>query len=107
MKMYGNTPIKLLNRINENIEISITSDPFGKPWPKIILNSLNSETFIVLRKTIVFEETAHTDEDTTSSAIANDIQLSDTLEEVEGSKIENRLVIIFIFFHMSVYMHFL
>lgn len=40
VKMYGNNPIKLLNKINENKEIKIKVDPLCPNGPKRVLNSL-------------------------------------------------------------------
>jgi len=90
--------MKLLNKINENNEIKIMRLPFGDACPRITLNSLNNEIFTVFKKIIILLETAHIDEEMIKTNIIEDTQLNDVLDEVEGSKIENRFVIIFMFF---------
>lgn len=40
VKIYGNNPIKLLNKINENNETKINVEPLWPEGPKRVLNSL-------------------------------------------------------------------
>jgi hypothetical protein len=81
-----------------NKEIRITSEPLGDEGPIITLNSLNNVVFIVLKNKEVLVGTIQIEEVITKTNSAIDTQFNEKAELVEGSKIENRFVIIFIYF---------
>jgi len=95
----------LLNKININSEINKISDPFGDLLPIITLNSLNKVNLIKLSITITLEDTTHKDEDITIAKIDIEIQFREINEFVDGSKIEKRLLIMFIFYFFLCIFH--
>lgn len=90
--------MKLLNKINENSEIIRIKLPLGELCPKITLNSLNKEILIVFISTIVLLDTTHRDDVIINKNKTLDTQLIDVFIDVEGSKIENRFLIMLIYF---------
>jgi hypothetical protein len=81
-----------------NKEIRITSEPLGDEGPIITLNSLNNVVFIALKNKEVLVGTIQIEEVITKTNSTIDTQFNEKVELVEGSKIENRFVIIFIYF---------
>jgi hypothetical protein len=64
----------------------------------MVLNSLNKIILIFLRMILILLEIIQIDGVIIIKNVSADIQFNDTLDEVDGSKIENRLVIIFSLF---------
>jgi len=95
----------LLNKINVNSEINKISDPFGDLLPIITLNSSNKVNLIKLSITITLEDTTHKDEGITIAKIDIEIQFREINEFVDGSKIEKRLLIMFIFYFFLCIFH--
>lgn len=96
VKIYGNNPIKLLNKIIENKETKIKVDPFGLIGPSKVLNSLCKEIRIIFQ-IILYREGINQYKDgiiKIPKKVLN--QLRDKLKILEeGSKTENKLLIIF------------
>jgi len=93
---YGNRPIKLLIIININKVSVIIVDPLEEDGPNKVLNSRCN--FSVTKFIVVFNLFLKTQYEgliinKNSTAL---IQFKGILNDVEGSKIENKLVIIFI-----------
>ena len=94
--MYGNNPIKLLNKINENNEIKIKVDPLWPEGPNNVLNSLCKVKIILFHKIWCREGINQYVVGINNSPINTLIQLILKLKILdEGSNTENKLVIIF------------
>lgn len=97
-KIYGNSLRKLLNRIKENNEIKINVVPFILLILSKILNSLWRVEVILIHIKLIREGT---NQNIVGRNIRPSIDLNqfkDKLVLVEGSKVENRFVIIFSLF---------
>jgi len=93
---YGNRPIKLLNKINEKSEIKRNVVPGCLLGPRIVLNSLCKVIMIVFHINKIREGIIQNGIGIISNPRIVLVQLNDKLKmDVEGSKVENRLVIIF------------
>lgn len=92
---YGASPKKLLNRINKNREIKISVCPWAPPVPTRVLNSMWS--WLKIRSKNLVERLLPTQKlhgrANNPTKIAN--QFSGRVSIEEGSKIENKLAIIF------------
>lgn len=96
VKIYGNNPKKLLNKINENNEIKINEHPFNLLVPKRVLNSLNKVKIILFHKKLIREGRNQKEMGIIIKPINVLNQFKEKLKiEAEGSKTENKLVIIF------------
>lgn len=96
VKIYGNNPIKLLNRIIENKEINIKVDPFDPIGPNRVLNSLWRVNKILFQKIWYREGINQYIDGIIKIPIKVLNQLSERLKILDdGSNTENKLVIIF------------
>lgn len=98
VKIYGNKPKKLLNKINKNKAINMKDLPWNADGPN---SSLNSEcNFEVIELNNVIYLLLINQYDGIKNIIINDIliQLKGSNNLVAGSKTENKLVIIFSLF---------
>lgn len=96
VKIYGKSPRKLLNKINENIEIKIKVDPFEFIFPNNILNSLwsfNKIKFHIIKWRLGINQNENGININPKKVLIQLIGMFNKL--VDGSKIENKLVIIF------------
>jgi len=95
VKTYGNRPMKLLNKINENSEIRIKV----LPWDFLLLiktlNSLCSVNKILFHSKLSRDGINQKVTGIIKIPKMVLIQLKDELKLVDGSKDENKLVIIF------------
>lgn len=96
VKIYGNNPKKLLYRIRLNKEIKINELPLWPVGPKRVLNSL-WRVSIILFQIMWYREGINQKEHGINNKPKNVLsQFNDNLKiVVEGSKTENKLVIIF------------
>lgn len=96
VKIYGNSPKKLLNKINENKEIKIKALPGFLFGPKRVLNSLNNKNRLLFHKKLLREGINQKEQGIRFKPINVLSQFKERLKiEVEGSNTENRFVIIF------------
>lgn len=96
VKIYGNNPIKLLNKIIENKETKIKVLPLWPDGPNKVLNSLWRVNKIVFQKIVYREGINQYTEGINKIPKKVLIQFKDKLKILdEGSKTENKLVIIF------------
>lgn len=94
-KMYGNRLKKLLNRIIENKEMKIKVLPFILLIFKRILNSLCSVVVILIHIKLIRDGINQNILGRNIRPNKTLIQFKERLVLVEGSKVENRFVIIF------------
>lgn len=94
VKIYGNSPKKLLNKINLNKEINIRVDPLIE-GPIKVLNSLWRALIILIHRILIREGINQNDDGMTSIPIMVLSQFKDIFQLVEGSKEENKFAIIF------------
>ena len=96
VKIYGNNPKKLLNKINENREINIKVVPLNLLIPINILNSLWRVKKILFQKRFKREGRNQKIMGKNKIPKIELNQLRDKLKMlVDGSKIENKFIIIF------------
>lgn len=96
VKIYGNSPKKLLNNTNEKIEIKINVDPFNLFGPNKFLNSIWSLEIIKFHKIKCRFGINQKENGKNNNPNIVLIQFNGILNKlVEGSKIENKLLIIF------------
>lgn len=99
VKMYGNNPRKLLNKIKEKREINIKVVPLNLEIPNKVLNS-KCNVKKILFQNIKFRDGRN--QNNIGKNIIPNIVLSQFKEKlkmfVEGSKIENKFIIIFSLF---------
>lgn len=96
VKIYGKSPIRLLIAKNQKVEIIINVMPWVKVQFNKFLNSLfrvSIKILIILELRFFFTQKVF---GIRTRGISKLTQLSAQNEEVEGSKVENRLVIIII-----------
>lgn len=96
VKIYGNNPKKLLNKIKVNKEINIKVVPLKLKGPINVLNSLCKVIKIVFQKMFNREGNIQKIIGKNNNPNMELIQLKEKLKIlVEGSKIENKFVIMF------------
>jgi hypothetical protein len=95
---YGYSPIKLLNKTKVNKDIITINEPLGEEGPIITFSSLYNKAFTLLKNREVLEGITQTEGATIKINSVIDTQFNDKIELVDGSKIENKFVIIFIGF---------
>lgn len=95
VKTYGKSPIKLLIKMKVNRAISIIVSPLEDGWPSRVLNSLCRVFFRPTIVVLIFEGTTQYSGAIKKKMIRELSQLNEIFMMVEGSKLENRLVIIF------------
>lgn len=96
VKIYGNKPIKLLNKIIENKETKINVDPLAPIGPNNVLNSLCSVIKILFQKIWYREGINQNIEGIIKIPKKVLNQFKERLKMLdEGSKTENKFVIIF------------
>lgn len=96
VKIYGNKPIKLLNKINEKREIKMKVIPFILDGPSNVLNSLWRLMIKEFHKILIREGSIQKEYGIIKIPINVLSQFKDKFNRVvEGSNIENKLVIIF------------
>lgn len=110
VKMYGNRPIKLLNNIIIKIEIKINVVPLNDLGPNNVLNSLWRVKFILFHIMLIRDDVNQNIEGIINNPINVLVQFNEILKIlVDGSKVENRFVIIFkfdSFFLLSFFLYF-
>jgi hypothetical protein len=95
VKIYGNKPIKLLVRIKMSKLVKTKILPGWDPGPKRIFTSENKVVFIL--ETIIMKKLGATQKiNGTTVNKMNMLNQLDIMEEEQGSKLENRLFIMFI-----------
>jgi len=96
VKIYGNKPKKLLNKIRENIEIKIKVLPTDPLGPSRVLNSLYNVIKIKFQKILIRDGRSQKETGISIKPIKVLSQFKEKLKIlVEGSKTENKFVIIF------------
>jgi len=96
VKIYGNNPRKLLNKIILNKLIKIKVLPLNPLFPNNVLNSLCKVLIIKFHKYINREGINQKDIGITKNPIKVLNQFNENEKiEVEGSKTENKFIIIF------------
>lgn len=95
VKIYGNSPRKLFNRINPNTAIKVIVDPRKAEGPRRVLNSLWSFSKIEYVKEENFEGISQNEGRIKTTKRTELNQFKGILKFAEGSNTENKLVIIF------------
>lgn len=98
VKIYGNRPIKLLNIIMLKIEMNINVDPLIDLGPNNVENSLWRVKFILFHIVLIRDDKSQNIDGININPINVLVQFNDRLKIlVDGSKVENKFVIIFKF----------
>lgn len=95
VKTYGKSPIKLFTRIKINNETKINVSPWGVLLPNKSLNSA-WRVLVIFIKTMFFFAGVNQNKGVANKKTRLALsQLNEIVQKDEGSKLENKLVIIF------------
>ena len=110
VKIYGNNPMKLLNIIIIKIEMKMNVVPLNDLGPSNVLNSLCKVKFILFHIMLIRDDINQNIDGINSNPMNVLVQFNEILKIlVDGSKVENRFVIIFkfdSFFLLFSFLHF-
>lgn len=108
VKIYGNSPIKLLNNIIIKIEIKMNVVPLNDLVPNNVLNSLCRVKFILFHIMLIRDDVNQNIDGIINNPINVLVQFIEILKIlVDGSKVENKFVIIFKFGSLFLLLFFL